>query len=133
MIEQFKEAQNRALDFNIRIREVNTDKDARFYSNKNPGTSAFEQYLKGAGIRHTPSRKGNPQTNGKLERLWLEYDRHRWRFDSIDAFLTWYNNRIHGALDYINGETPQEAFLRKSPPEAILGMFLKGDEWNGQG
>ncbi len=132
-IRQFKDAQNRASEFNIWIREVNTDKDTRFYSNKNPGTSAFEHYLKGVGIRHTPSRRGNPQTNGKLERLWLEYDRHRWRFESIDAFLTWYNNRIHGALDYINGETPQEAFLRKSPPEAILGRFLKGDEWNEKG
>ena len=81
-IEQFKEAQTRALAFNILIGEVNTDRDSRFCSNKSPGTSAFEHYLEREGIRHVPSRKGNPQTNGKLERLWLEYDRHRWRFES---------------------------------------------------
>ncbi|HUV80751.1 MAG TPA: hypothetical protein VMW40_08050 [Candidatus Bathyarchaeia archaeon] len=127
-IEKFKEAQTKALEFNILIREVNTVRDSRFYSNKNPGTSAFEQYLKEEGIRHVPSRKGNPQTNGKLERLWPEYNRHRWRFESIEAFLSWYNNRIHGALDYINGETPEEAFLRRVPPEAILGKFLKGND-----
>ena len=127
-IDTIKEAQDKAHEFNVRIREVNTDRDARFYSNKNPGTSEFEHYLKREGIKHIPSRKGNPQTNGKLERLWLEYDRHRWRFESIEAFLKWYNNRIHGALDYINAETPQEAFLRRSPPEAILGRFFKGGD-----
>ncbi|HUV80837.1 MAG TPA: hypothetical protein VMW40_08495 [Candidatus Bathyarchaeia archaeon] len=127
-IAQFKAAQNRALELNIPIREVNTDRDSRFCSNKNLGTSAFEHYLNCEGIRHVPPRKGNPQTNGKLERLWLEYDRHRWRFESIEAFLSWYNNRIHGALDYSNGETPNEAFLRRAPPEAILGQFMKGDE-----
>jgi len=87
-IDQFKEAQMRALAFNISIGEVNTDRDSRFYSSKSSGTSAFEHYLEREGIRHVPSRKGNPQTNGKLERLWLEYDRHRWRFDSLEAFLT---------------------------------------------
>jgi putative transposase len=73
-IDQFKEAQTRARAFNIPICEVNTDRDSRFYSNKSSGTSAFEHYLEDAGIRYVPSRKGNPQTNGKLERLWLEYD-----------------------------------------------------------
>ena len=106
---------------------MNTDRDSRFCSNKNSGTSAFEHYREREGIRHVPSRKGNPQTNGKLERLWLEYDRHRWRFDSLEAFLTGYNNRRHGALDYREGETPEAAFLRRSPPEAILGLFLKED------
>ncbi|HDS44991.1 MAG TPA: hypothetical protein ENN68_02655 [Methanomicrobia archaeon] len=91
--------------------------------------AAFEEYLEGEGIEHVPSRKGNPQTNGKLERLWLEYDRHRWRFDSLDAFLTGYSNRIHGALDFHEGETPEEAFLRRAPPEAILGRFLTEDKW----
>ena len=127
-IEKFKEAQTKALEFNILIREGNTDRDSRFYPNKNSGTSAFEQYRKEEGIRHVPSRKGNPQTNGKLERLWREYDRYRWRFETIEAFLSWYNNRIHGAPDYINGETPEEAVLRRAPPEAILGKFLKGND-----
>jgi putative transposase len=130
-IETFKEAKNNAYEFNILIKEVNTDKDPRFYSNKNSKTSQFEHYLKGEDIKHIPSRKGNPQTNGKLERFWLEYDRHRWRFESLESFLLWYNNRIHGALDYFNGETPEEAFIRKSPPEAILGRFLKGGDWDG--
>jgi putative transposase len=123
-IDQFKETQTRARAFTIPLCKVNTDRDSRFYSNKSSATLAFERCLEGEGIRYVPSRKGNPQTNGKLEQLWLEYDRHRWRFDSLDAFLAWYNNRIHGALDYQEGETPEEAFLRRAPPEAILGRFL---------
>ena len=35
------------------------------------------------------------------------------------------NRRIHGALDYKNGENPNMAFVRKMPPEAILGLFLR--------
>jgi hypothetical protein len=58
-------------------------RDSRFCSNKNSGSSAFEHDLQGEGIRHVPSRQERePQTNGKLERLWLEYDRHRGRFES---------------------------------------------------
>ena len=61
------------------------------------------------GIRFIPSRKNNPQTNGKVERFWLEYDRHRWRFKDIHEFISWYNNRIHGALWIEIGETPEDA------------------------
>jgi len=39
------------------------------------------------GIRYIPSRRNNPQTDGKIERFWLEYDRHRWRFESIEEFI----------------------------------------------
>ena len=49
-IDQFKESQTRALAFTIPICEVNPDRDSRFCSNKNSGTSAFEHYLEDAGI-----------------------------------------------------------------------------------
>ena len=32
-------------------------------------------------------------------------------------------------LDYFNAETPQEAFMRRSQPEAILSRLLKGGDW----
>ncbi len=54
-IETFKEVQNKAHEFNVQIRGGgNTDRDTRFYSNKNLGTSAFEHYLKKreSGIFH---------------------------------------------------------------------------------
>jgi hypothetical protein len=39
-------------------------------------------------------------------------------------FLKWYNSRIHGSLDYRDGENPGMALIRKMPPVAILGLFL---------
>jgi hypothetical protein len=47
---------------------------------------------------YIPSRRNNHQTNGKLERFWLEYDRHRFRFDTMEEFIVWCNNRMHRAV-----------------------------------
>jgi len=127
-IETFRTAQSIAADFKVLIRDVNTDRGTQFYSNKNQGSSDFEKYLESSGINYIPSRRNNPQTNGKLERLWYEYDKHRWRFNSLQDFLNWYNNRIHGSLDCRNGEDPGQAFVRKMPPAAILGLFLSRSE-----
>ena len=49
----------------------------------------FERFLLSVGVKHVPSRVGNPQTNGKLERHWREYDRHRWRFNSLKEYVEW--------------------------------------------
>jgi putative transposase len=71
-------------------------------------------------------KRNNPQTNGKIERWFLEYRRHRWKFDAAYAFAVWDNNRVHGALDLEYFETPNEAFIRKMRSENTLGMFF---EW----
>ena len=71
------------------------------------------------------SRVKNPQTNGKLERLWYEYDRHRWHFSSLKEWIEFYNNRLHGALKLEWAETPNEAFQRKLRPECLIGMMFK--------
>lgn len=131
-IETFKEAEQNAGDYNVLIREANTDRGAQFFCNKNDGISAFEKYLESQGIRYIPSRRRNPQTNGKEERLWYEYDRHRWRFASMWEFVEWYNRRIHGALDYRSGENPSQAFIRKRQPESILGLFMRWSDTNGR-
>lgn len=122
----FLEAVNTAKAWNLDIRQVNTDRDSCFYANeqegKEPGAAQFERFVAGLGIAHVPSRAYNPQTNGKLERLWLEYDRHRERFPSLQAWIDWNNDLIHDALWTQLYETPREAFQRKLPPEAILGL-----------
>jgi transposase InsO family protein len=74
-----------------------------------------------------PSRRNNPQTNGKLERFWYEYNKHWWRFGSLQEFLKWYNCRIHGSLAYMNGKSPGMAFIRKMPMLLFWG-FLHGSE-----
>jgi len=121
-LDTFRDAQAHAASWNLMIREVNTDRGPQFFAN-NEAMSQFEVYLEGQGIRHVPSRRNNPQTNGKLERFWYEYDRHRSRFPSIQGFLDWYNDRLHGALWLEIAENPREAFVRKLPPEVLLGLF----------
>ncbi|MCG2825377.1 MAG: hypothetical protein L6265_02150, partial [Thermoplasmatales archaeon] len=128
-INTFKEAQKHIEEYNISIREVNTDRGSQFYCNKGEGQSQFEKYLDTQRIVFIPSRRNNPQTNGKLERFWYEYDKHRFRFNSFQEFVNWYNNRIHGALWLEYGENPNEAFTRKLPMESILGLFMKMDGW----
>ncbi len=124
-------AEEAASAYRDHISEVNTDQGSQFYASggekKSKGISRFERYLSVRCINHIPSKRNNPQTNGKIERWFQEYRRHRWRFDSTYAFAKWYNNRIHGALDLECGETPNEAFVRKLRSGSILGMFL---EWN---
>ncbi len=128
-IETFKVAQARATEHNILIREVNTDRGSHFYGNKNDGVTEFQRYLESQEIKHIPSRVKNPQTNGKLERFWYEYDRHRWSFNTFPDFASWYNRRIHGALWLEIGETPEQAFQRKMLPESMLGLFSKLNGW----
>ena len=122
-------AQKEANKYNVTIFQVNTDRGPEFFSNKKDkkkdSKSEFEKHLIKMGKEHIPSRINNPQTNGKLERLWREYDGHRWRFKSLKRWIDWYNNRLHGALKLEWGETPHEAFIRKRRPEAILGQFWR--------
>ena len=124
-IETLKVAEDVAKKFNASIRELNTDRGTQFFSNHPNSMNRFEKYLSDVGITHIPSRRNNPQTNGKLERLWFEYDKHRWRFRDLKKFIKWYNKRMHGSLWMKYGETPGEAILRKCPEESLLGMFWR--------
>jgi putative transposase len=123
-IETLAAALQVAEDWNLTVREINTDRGAAFYPNRrfgaDPSLGRFQEYLVSRGIRHVVSRVNNPQTNGKAERLWLEYDKHRWRFPSLEAWIAWKNDEVHGALWAL--ETPREAFQRKLPPETLLGL-----------
>jgi len=124
-----------ARRWNLDVREVNTDQGTQFFSPSRgdkkgipgkiyPHRTVFGQFLVNTGIRHVVSRRNNPQTNGKLERLWYEYDRHRWRFPTLGEFIDWHNDQIHDGLWLEQYETPREAFQRKLPPEVLLGLHL---------
>lgn len=128
-LEVFKKTEKTVERFNGYIVAVNTDRGTQFYANKQnkKGTSMteFQKYLKSRGIRHIPSRRNNPQTNGKFERWIEEYKKHRDKFNSDAGFMAWYNNRLHGALKLEWAETPDEAFIRKMRPEILLGLFFE--------
>jgi putative transposase len=127
-IDVLKAAEKEAAGVNCPIRELNTDRGSQFYANKwsrkgVKGVSEFEKYLDSRGIRHIPSRRNNPQTNGKIERWFQEYKKHRERFGSAEEFVEWYNNRLHGSLWLEMGETPDGAFIRKLRPECLIWLF----------
>ena len=112
-----------AWKHNVIIKQVNTDRGSEFMSNHKVEKTRhqFLEYLDSQGIQHVPSRAKNPQTNGKLERWHQEYAKHRVSFSSLDEFITWYNDRIHGELK----TRPRRAYLYKLPPESILGCFFR--------
>lgn len=113
------EAVQEAAKLNVLIHALNGDHDTTFTAN------VYQKFFKKHAIRMIFSRIKNPQTNGKLERLWYEYDRHRWRFSSLQEWIDWYNHRLHGALKLEWAETPTEAFQRKLRPESMIGLMFK--------
>lgn len=121
-IATFKLAEKEMEKVSWHVVRVNTDRGSQFFANKGEDAqSAFQQYLANKGIRFIPSRVNNPQTNGKVERRWKEYDKHRWRFETLQEWVDWYNNRLTTALDIENYETPNTAFIKKLPN--LLELF----------
>lgn len=120
-------------EYSAVIRQANTDKGSQFYANKktadgDKGTCAFEEFLQQQVIKHIPSRRNHPQTNGKNERWFRTYEENRMKFATFDAFIQWYNNRIHLGLSRKEGITPNEAVLNKLRPESLIGLFFRGFE-----
>lgn len=129
------EALARARSWNLEVREVNTDRGSAFFANPYAGAEradhAFARFLASVGVRHVVSRVNHPQTNGKLERLWREYDLHRWRFATLEEFIGWNNGQIHDALWLEVFETPSEAWQRKLPADVLLGLHMRAVEQEG--
>jgi transposase InsO family protein len=85
----------------------------------------FKQHLEKYGIKPILMGVKHPKTNGKLERFFGEYKRHRHAFSSFKEFIECYNDRPHGSLDFERFETPKMAFRRKIPLEALLSDWSK--------
>ncbi len=82
--------------------------------------TAFEEELLGRGITLINSRPYHPQTNCKLERFHRSIEEEIWNYDSLDAYVDYYNERrLHFSLDIDNYETPLMAFRNKKATAAI--------------
>ena len=129
-IEVVKKAQKVAAEkFYGILRELNTDKGCQFYANKfndkgEKGISEFEIFLQKEGIKHIPSRRNHPQTNGKNERWHRTYEEKRNLFDSFDEFIQWYNKRIHLGLSRTEGITPLETIHYKLPEDCLWRLYF---------
>ena len=101
-----------------KIKQCISDHGSQFISNID-GKSRFKDFLKKNDIKQILCRIKHPQGNGKIEKWFGIYDKHRFAFKSIENFLIWYNEvRPHRSLHFETLETPQQAFLRKIKAEA---------------
>jgi putative transposase len=108
------------------MRELILDHGSEFGAHRvrDDGTwnSDFKDHLEKYGIKPILAGVRHPQTNGKLERFFGEYKKHRAAFSSFEAFISWYNDRPHGSLNLGSLETPEMAFRRKMPLEAYFAI-----------
>ena len=80
----------------------------------------FENELLDLGIHLINSRPYHPQTNGKLERFHRTLETEMGRHNSLEDFITYYNERrLHWSLDIDNRQTPLKAFHDKMAHKAI--------------
>lgn len=103
-----------------RIKQCISDHGSQFIANVTDGNSKFKKYLTAQGIKQILCRIKHPQSNGKVEKWFETYDKHRQAFKTKEEFMHWYNEvRPHRSLNFEILETPQQAFIRKMHAEAI--------------
>ena len=95
------------------IKECISDHGTQFTSN-NGGDNKFKKFLDENGIKQILCRIKHPQSNGKVERSFYTYERHRDAFPTAKEYQHWYNHvRPHMSLNFDLLETPWQAFQRK--------------------
>ena len=100
-----------------KIKQCISDHGSQFISNVN-GDSKFKAFLKRKGIQQILCRVKHPQSNGKVEKWFETYDKHRFAFATKEEFVRWYNEiRPHRSLNFEVLETPAQAFVRKMRAE----------------
>ena len=96
------------------IRQCISDHGSTFTSNFIDAKSRFKAYLLTKSIKPILCRIRHPRSNGKVEKWFQAYDRHRQAYKNIEQFMHWYNDlRPHRALNFEELETPSQAFIRK--------------------
>ncbi len=96
------------------IKQCISDHGSTFTSNFVDAKSRFRDYLKSRGIKPILCKIRHPRSNGKIEKWFQAYDRHREAYKNVKEFLFWYNDlKPHRALNFDELETPSQAFIRK--------------------
>ena len=97
-----------------KIKQCISDHGSTFTSNFVDAKSRFREYLVSKGIKPILCKIRHPRSNGKIEKWFQAYDRHRQAYKTIEEFLFWYNDlKPHKALKFDELETPSQAFIRK--------------------
>ena len=114
------------------IQSVIVDHGVQFYANKRDkkgnAKHIFEQFCEFKSIKLILCKYHHPQSNGKIERFFQTYKKHRHRFANLDEFVYWYNSiRPHMSLNFDIMETPEKAFYSKVV-DIIFGDFWRYEE-----
>ena len=97
-----------------KIKQCISDHGSTFTSNFIDANSRFKDYLKSKGIKPILCKVKHPQSNGKIEKWFQAYDRHRKAYKTKEEFIYWYNDlKPHRSLNFDELETPSQAFIRK--------------------
>jgi transposase InsO family protein len=92
--------------------ELLTDRGSQFYANESErrekGVRQFTAYLEGHGIEHIMGSIGKPTTQGKIERFFQTFELYYPRFNDLNRFREYYNNKPHRSLNY---KTPAQVYL----------------------
>jgi transposase len=97
-----------------KIKQCISDHGSTFTSNFIDANSRFRDYLKLKGIKSILCKVKHPQSNGKIEKWFQAYDKHRKAYKKKEDFIYWYNDlKPHRSLNFDELETPSEAFIRK--------------------
>ena len=95
------------------IKQCISDRGSQFMNNMD-GYSRFQEFLAEREIQHIKCKIKHPQSNGKIEKWFECYDKHRKAYKTIKDFLYWYNElRPHRSLKFEILETPEQAYQRK--------------------
>jgi putative transposase len=94
-----------------------SDHGSQFYAvesdKRDKGLTEFEIYLLKNKIRFIVGKVRHPQSNGKIEKFFDEFEKKAKFFNSVEEWLNWYNViRPHGALDL---DTPCRAYYARMP------------------
>ena len=97
-----------------KIKQCISDHGSTFTSNFIDANSRFKDYLKSEGIKPILCKVKHPQSNGKIEKWFQAYDKHRKAYKTKEEFVYWYNDlKPHRSLNFDELETPSQAFIRK--------------------
>jgi transposase InsO family protein len=87
-------------------KQILSDHGTQFWSNDGPGR--FTAYCTEHGIEHILGSTGKPTTQGKIERFWQTFELYYPRFNDIDRFREYYNQKPHRSLNY---KTPEQVYF----------------------
>ena len=129
--------------YNVEFKEILTDNGGEFGGGKekrNKDTNPFERLLKELNIKHRYTKPYNPQTNGKIERLWriindelldgMIFDGEQHLREELIKYTIYFNEyRTHGSLE---GRTPRECLVdereNKESKEVKDNLFYNNNE-----